>query len=455
MSGAEKYLNWSDFNRVCISRGMPPEIFATLRRAYRTYCEGGTDLTVLKWYFTRWAPWARIIPIQHDSSLDEADGQRKLGPMIMYPSKLLLQGFVCEHKADILWCYGSRGQGKSIASYGIAENWLQSARRWPLSHEFGSPRVYVYGDVNGYVPSEPGWFRCPDWFMVEREDGDFPLLEVYDEVPLALRSGAVSKTQKKWAEKLTRSRHMNVWTIMNMVQAKMASKRGREMDAMTLDRFSGLRQLKERIDDMPIRAFKDIYRKIIPEMRRDDPGLVMTQLNEDQGDAGTWITLYETEKASWFEWRESEKKQKSLMLTAAPWPPECVKQRVEHYAEPILQEANQSLGNEDKEEYWRNMLGIKPSKDNESKMLERICRHILRGAGLEWAAIGEVLNGHEGTKKEKMGGGGTLQRWGHRNKFENCNEKIKEAAEALKSELPPRNKSPVCWGLSVEVIGSV
>jgi hypothetical protein len=79
----------------------------------------------------------------------------------------------------------------------------------------------------------------------------------------------------------------------------------------------------------------------------------------------------------------------------------------------------------------------------------------LRGAGLEWAAIGEVLNGLEGAKKEKMGGGGTLQRWGHRNKFSECNEDIKTAASTLKSELPNRNKSPVCWGLTLEVIGSV
>ena len=454
-SGAEKYLNWTDFNKVCISKGMPPEIFATLRRAYRTYCEGGSDMTQLKWFFTRWAPYARVVPIQADQLLDENDGRRKLGPMILYPSQLLTQGFICEYKPDILFLYGDRGQGKSIASYGIAEQWLHEARKWKLAEEFGHPRIYVYGDVNGYVPSEPGWFRCPEWYMIDRSGAGFPLLEVYDEVPMALRSGAVSKAQKEWAEKLTRSRHFNGWTIMNMVQARMASKRGREMDALTLDRFSGLRQLRERLEDMPIRAFKDIYRLIVPEIRRLDPGLSMTQLNEDQGDAGTWLTLYETQTASWFEWREGKKKSKSLLDSAAPWPPECVLQRVCEYAEPILVKAVASTDDDDKSEYWRQMLGIKPSEDNVEKLRDRICRHILRGAGLEWAAIGEVLNGQEGAKKEKMGGGGTLQRWGHRNKFSKCNEEIKGAAKTLKSELPNRNKSPVCWGLDLEVIGAV
>ena len=51
-----------------------------------------------------------------------------------------------------------------------------------------------------------------------------------------------------------------------------------------------------------------------------------------------------------------------------------------------------------------------------------------------------------------MGGGGTLQRWGHRNKFENTNEAVKDAAKMLKNELPPRNKSPVIYGLGVGVI---
>ena len=453
MSGAEKYLNWGDFNRVCISKGMPPEIFATLRRTYRTYCQGGIDMTTLKWFFTRWAPWAKVVPINSDSLLDEPDGQRKLGPMVLYPSTLLLQGFICEFKPDICFLYGDRGMGKSVASYGMGEIWLIQSRNWKLSKEFGAPRVYVYGDVNGYVPSEPGWFRCPDWYQVNRNAADFPLLEIYDEVPIQLRSGAVSKEQKKWAEKLTRSRHMNVWTIMNMVQARMASKRGREMDALTLDRFSGLRQLRERIEDMPIRAFKDIYRRMVPEIRRHDPGIAMTQLNEDQGDAGTWITLYETQKASWFEWREENKKLKSLMESAAPWPPECVKERAEQLAEPIHAKVMSSLGDDDKEAYWKGILGITPNEDNESKLMNRLCRHLLRGAGLQWAAIGEVLEGEEGTRKEKMGGGGTLQRWGHRNKFSKCNDEIKEAANVLKNEIPPRNKSPVCWGLNIGVIG--
>lgn len=455
-SGAEKYLNWTDFNRVCIEKGMPPEIFATLRRVYRTYTEGGSDITTLRWFYTRWAPYARVVTVGSDGmDDDEGDSRKKRGPMILYPSTLLMQGFCCEFKPDILWCYGDRGMGKSVASYGAGEHWLSEARQWDLSKQFGPPRVYVYGDVNGYVPSEPGWFRCPDWYNIEREAADFPILEIYDEVPFALRSGAVSKAQKQWAEKLTRSRHMNVWTIMNMVQAKMASKRGREMDALTLDRFSGLRQLRERIEDMPIKTFKDIYRKLVPEIRRHDPGIAMTQLNEDQGDAGTWLTLFETKPASWMKWREGLKRTKQLMETAAAWPPECVKQRAEEYGLPILKKAMESIDDADKAEYWRGILGIKPTEGNDSKVQDRISRHILRGAGLEWGAVGEVLNGAEGVSKEKMGGGGTLQRWGHRNKFAKCNDEIKEAALLLKSEIPPRNKSPVCWGLSNEVMGPV
>ena len=46
-------------------------------------------------------------------------------------------------------------------------------------------------------------------------------------------------------------------------------------------------------------------------------------------------------------------------------------------------------------------IELKAPTDNEMKIMERICRHILRGAGLEWAAIGEVLAGEEGTRKEK------------------------------------------------------
>lgn len=452
-TGGEKYLNWDDFNLVCIERGMPPAIFAHLRRIYRTYCAGGTDITTLKWFFSRWCPYSRIIQVVNDATLDEEfDGRKKTPPLILYPSKLLLKGFCCEWKPDILWTYGDRGMGKSVFSYGMGEAWFNEAKEWNLAREFGSPRVYVYGDVNGYVPSEPGWFRCPDWYVVDRDSAGFPLLEIYDEVPLALRSGAVSKAQKKWAEKLTRSRHMNVWTIMNMVQAKMAAKRGREMDALTLDRFSGLRQLRERLDDMPVATFREIYRKLIPEMRRQDPGIAMTQLNEDQGTPGTWLTLYETEPASWLEWREAEKRKRSLMKSAAGWPPECVLFRAKHYAQPILQKIFENIGDQEKVEYWREMLGTKPDEGNESIILERLCRHIMRGAGMEWAAVGEALNGAEGARKEKMGGGGTLQRWGHRNKFENTNEAVKEASKMLKNELPPRNKSPVIYGLGVGVI---
>lgn len=452
-SGGERYLNWADFNRACIDKGMPPEIFATLRRTYRTYVEGGTDLTTLKWFYNRWASWTKIIPVGSDSSIDEKQiGKKKVPPMILYPSGLLERGFICEWKPDILWCYGDRGQGKSVASYGLAERWLESARAWGLSREFGSPRVYVYGDVNGYVPSEPGWFRAPDWYVIERNNADFPLLEVYDEVPLALRSGAVSKAQKQWAEKLTRSRHYNVWTIMNMVQAKMASKRGREMDALTLDRFSGLRQLRERLEDMPVKAFRDIYREMIPTMRRLDPGIAMTQLNEDQGEAGTWLTLYETNPPSWLEWRESEKRKRSLSKSSAPWPPECVLFRAEHYAKPILEEIFKNIEDEEKMDQQKDMLGVKPEEGNEEVIRNRIVRHIMRGAGMEWGAIGEALHGVDGAVKEKMGGGGSLQRWGHRNKFEFTSDSIKGASALLKSELPYRNKSPVIYGMSVEVI---
>ncbi len=452
-----RYTNWKDFGRVAIDKGMPPAIMGQLRRIYTTYCEGGCDLTTLKWFFTKYAPWSRVITVRKDSLLDEdvdtADGRKKTPPLILYESNLLEQGFICEWKPDILFAYGDRGQGKSVFSYGMAERWLEEARKWRRAENFGSPRVYVYGDVNGLVPSEPGWFRCPDWFVVDRQQEDFPLLEVYDEVPLALRSGAVSKASKQWAEKLTRSRHCAVWTIMNMVQAKMAVKRGREMDALTLDRFSGLRQLRERIEDIPVQTFKDAYRKLVPEIRRKDPGISMTQLNEDQGEVGTWLTLYQTKPPSWLEWREHERKEGNLSNTAAPWPPECVLERARHYAKEtfdlIMKDCEKD--NEDKIEEWRDMLGITPTVDKQSQVLDRLVRHICRGAGMEWAAIGEVIDGEKGAAKEKMGGGGNLQRWGHRNKFEDTSEMIQIAAANLKQELPYRNKSPVCWGLSLHL----
>tara|TARA_Y100001972_G_scaffold20734_1_gene24438 strand:+ start:19103 stop:20479 length:1377 start_codon:yes stop_codon:yes gene_type:complete len=452
-TGGERYLNWSDFNVACIERGMPPEIFATLRRSYRTYVEGGTDFTTLRWFFNRYASWSRVIKVGNDKSIDdEPTGKKKTPPMILYPSTLLEKGFICEIKPDILWCYGDRGQGKSVASYGLAERWLAEAKEWNLSKEFGAPRIYVYGDVNGYVPSEPHWFRCPDWYVVDRNDADFPLLEVYDEVPIHLRSGAVSKASKEWAEKLTRSRHLNVWTIMNMVQAKMASKRGREMDTLTLDRFSGLRQLRERLEDMPVKAFRDIYRSIVPEMRRKDPGLAMTQLGEDQGDAGTWLTLYETKPPTWLEWRESLKRKKELGKTAAPYPPECILHRARHYAKPIIDSIYKELDDEEKMEEYRTMLGKKPETENVEIIEDRLVRQIMRGAGMQWAAIGEALYGVKGAKKEKMGGGGSLQRWGHRHKFEITNELIKSAAQNLSFDLPERNKSPVIYGMGVGVI---
>lgn len=441
-------MNWDDFNRVCISRGMPPEIFSQLRRAYRTYCEGGTDLTTLKWFFTRWAPWVKIVKVEADEHLDTY--KKNIAPLVFYPSDLLLKGFLCEIKPDIMWLYGDRGQGKSVASYGIAERWLQAAVQWGLSHEYGPPRVYVYGDVNGYVPNEPGWFRCPDWFQSNRVAADHPLLEVYDEVPIQLRSGAVSKASKEWAEKLTRSRHYNVWTIMNMVQAKMASKRGREMDALTLDRFSGLRQLRERIEDMPLKPLRSAYRQIIPEMKRGDPGLAMTQLNEDQGESGTWLTFYETKKASWFEWREELKKKRSLEDTAAPWPPECVLARLFQLSDEIIKEIGQRLEDEEFCSSIKDTLSIIPTEENLEDVRDRIHRQIMRGAKMEWAAIGEVLYGEDGKNREKMGGGGVLQRWGHRNPFKHCSLAIQNAAEQLKQELPKTNRKPILWISVVE-----
>jgi hypothetical protein len=442
-SGGERYLNWDDFNRVCIARGMPPSIFSQLRRTYRTYCEGGCDLTTLKWFFTRWAPWVVIVSVQADEDLDYI--KKNVPPLVFYPSNLLSQGFCCENLPSIFWAYGDRGQGKSVASYGIAEQWLNEAKEWSLSEEYGSPRVYVYGDVNGYVPNEPGWFRCPDWFQTDRHKAEFPLLEVYDEVPLQLRSGAVSKASKEWAEKLTRSRHYNVWTIMNMVQAKMASKRGREMDALTLDRFSGLRQLRERIEDMPLKALRQAYRKIIPEMRRNDPGLALTQLNEDQGEPGTWLTFYETKTTSWFEWREELKKKRSLAASAAPWPPDCVLQRLFQLSQPIMDEIAKRLDEDDFVMLFNDTLSIIPTEDNLEEVRDRIHRQILRGAKMEWAAIGEVLHGVEARNKEKMGGGGPLQRWGHRNPFKNSPEQIQNAAKILLDEMPITNRKPFLW----------
>ena len=450
-SGGEKFLSWDDFNRACIERGMPPEIFATLRRAYRTYCQGGTDLTTLKWFFNRWASWTKIIPVGRDNTLD-GDGTKNNAPLILYPSRLLEIGFTCEKKCEILWVFGDRGQGKSIFSYGMAETWLNEAKEWKLSFEYGDPRVYVYGDVNGYVPAEPGWFRCPDWFVTDRQEANFPLLEVYDEVPLALRSGAVSKDQKKWAEKLTRSRHYNVWTIMNMVQAKMAAKRGRDMDGLTYDRFSGLRQLRERLEDMPINTFREVYRAIIPEMKRKDPGLAMTQLNEDQGDQGTWLTFYETIPPTWMEWREDLKKSKSLELSGAPWPPECVLLRCNNLAKDEIDLIEKNIEDEEKMAEYHSFIGITPDTENIEQVRERINRQIMRGAGMQWAAISEVLYGKGGAEKERMGGGGPLQRWGHRNKFDNCPERIKILARTLAKELPTRNKKPVLWDLTAGLI---
>ena len=447
-SGGERFLNWDDFNRVCIEKGMPPEIFATLKRTYKTYIQGGTDLTTLKWFFNRWASWSKIIPI----GTDDFDETKKTPPVVLYPSNLLKIGFCCEKKPDILWVYGDRGQGKSIFSYGMAEQWLQEAKEWKLAKEFGSPRIYVYGDVNGYVPAEPGWFRCPDWYTINRNEANYPLLEVYDEVPLALRSGAVSKEQKKWAEKLTRSRHYNVWTIMNMVQAKMTAKRGRDMDALTLDRFSGLRQLRERLDDLPLRAFKEVYKTIIPEMKRNDAGLSMTQLNEDQGESGTWLSFYETKPPSWMKWREDLKKSKALEKTGAPFPPECVLIRCNQLAKEVIEGIEQNLDDDEKSFEIKEWLGIIPTEENMEDVKDRINRHIMRGAGMEWAAISEVLYGINGVAKERMGGGGPLQRWGHRNKFERCPESIKLASSILKSELPTRNKKPVLWDFNNEMI---
>ena len=456
-SGGERFLNWDDFNRACIERGMPPEIFATLKRAYRTFCQGGTDLTTLRWFFTRWASWAKVIPVGADKTLDSTQTGHGHGnrtsPLILYPSKLLTLGFCCEKKPDILWAFGDRGQGKSVASYGMAEIWLQKAINWDLTREYGSPRIYVYGDVNGYVPAEPGWFRCPDWYSASRQDADFPLLEVYDEVPLALRSGAVSKEQKKWAEKLTRSRHYNVWTIMNMVQAKMTAKRGRDMDALTLDRFSGLRQLRERIEDMPLPAFKDVYRAVIPEMRRMDPGLAMTQLNEDQGEPGTWLTFYETIPPSWFEWREDLKKSRSLEVTGAPWPPEAILLRSNILATPIIESIEKSFDDDEAMQGFYDMIGVIPTTENMESVAERLNRQIMRGAGMQWAAIAEALYGPGGAKKERMGGGGPLQRWGHRNKLQDCSAAVKELGTILGSEIPTRNKKPVLWEFNDDLIG--
>jgi hypothetical protein len=449
--------NWTDFNDVATKRGLAPALVEQLRRIHATYINGGCDLTAVRWFFTRYAPWARVMAVGSDSVLeDQADGQRKPAPVILYPSTLLIDSFCCEAKPDILWVYGDRGGGKSVFTYGMAEAWLDSARTWLLCEKWGSPRIYVYGDAQGLVPSEPGWFRCPDWFVVARNSPDFPLLELYDEVPLGLRAGGVSKETKAWAEKLTRSRHYHVWTVMNMVQAKMATKRGRDMDALTLDRFSGLRELRERIDDLPLTQFKEVWRRTVPNIRRFDPGLAMTQINEDQGEPGTWLTLYETVPPSWLEWREAELKTGDLLETAAPWPPEAVHQRSKQYAEGILKKAQkQCAGEPTLAEEWKAMLGASIESDgSEQKATDRIMRHIMRGAGMEWAAIGEVLAGDDGVEGEKMGGGGSLQRWGHRNKLDDCSDLIIEAATMLNEELPVRNRSPVCWGLTLHLMGA-
>ena len=397
----------------------------------------------LTWMWTRYAPWANLVFVSIE---DEDQFDKRAAPIILYPSELLSKAFCTEMKPDILWCYGDRGMGKSVFSYGMAEFWLNEARSWRLSEIWGSPRVYVWGDVAGVVPSESGWFRCPDWFVVDRQQPGFPLLEVYDEVPMALRAGGISKATKQWAEKLTRSRHCQIWTIMNMVQAKMATKRGREMDALTLDRHSGIRQLQERIADMPIRQLKSVWREVVPRIGKMDPGLALTQLSEEQGEAGTWLTQHITKPPSWLEWREYEKRRGDLMESCAPWPPEAVLQRVHHYAKPIADSAYKDCkDNEEKSEHWKSMIGIIPKPDENSKTIERISRQILRGAGLEWAAVAEVLSAPEEPERNMSS---RLQRWGHRYPFSECNEAIVEASGILQSEIPIRNSSPVCWGLA-------
>ena len=442
-----KYTNWSDFTIQATDRGLPPAIIEQLRRSLTTYKAGGLDKMTVRWMWKRYAPWTKLVFVNLEENVDDYE-DRRAPPVVLYPSDLLEKAFCCEGKPDIMWCFADRGHGKSVASYGLAESWLNAARTWRMSEQWGQPRVYVWGDVAGIVPSEAGWFRCPSWFVVDRQTPSFPLLEVYDEVPMALRAGGVSKATKQWAEKLTRSRHCHIWTVMNMVQATMASKRGREMDALTLDRHSGIRQLNERIKDMPIRQLRAVWREVIPDIGRMDPGLAMTQLSLEQGEPGTWLTLYETKTASWFEWREYEKKNGDLMGSCAPWPPEAVLQRASQLAEPIIESAfKQCKDNEEKSEEWKSMIGTKPSPDERTKCNDRVCRQILRGAGLEWAAVAEVISCPEPPEKNLPS---SLQRWGHRYSFSDCSEAILEAADILSKEIPSRNTSPVCWGMNLQ-----
>ena len=130
-------------------------------------------------------------------------------------------------------------------------------------------------------------------------------------------------------------------------------------------------------------------------------------------------------------------------------------QRATQLAKPIIESAfKQCKDDDEKANEWKSMIGIKPNPASPTKGIDRVCRQILRGAGLEWAAVAEVISlpEHSAAAREPPAQNfpSSLQRWGHRYPFSECSEAIIEAAETLGAEIPPRNTSPVCWGLTLQ-----
>ena len=124
-----KYTNWSDFTHQATDRGLPPAIVEQLQRSLTTYKAGGLDRMTVRWMWKRYAPWASLVFVNLEDSIDNMD-DRRAAPIVLYPSDLLRDAFCTEQKPDIMWCYGDRGHGKSVASYGLAEHWLEQARKW-------------------------------------------------------------------------------------------------------------------------------------------------------------------------------------------------------------------------------------------------------------------------------------------------------------------------------------
>ena len=215
---------------------------------------------------------------------------------------------------------------------------------------------------------------------------------------------------------------------MNMVQAKMAAKRGREMDGITLDRHSGIRQLQERIEALCSPLLRTVYRQQVPLIKRSDPCLVLTQLSREQGQPGTWITNYQSSGPSWSKERDHCIRDGSALASAAPWPPEAVLAAASKAATTQLKAA--SKRNQEIKDTWTKQLGY-PLDDPRSH--NRAVRVILRAAGIQFDAIAEILGGNEPSYRA----------WSRRNR-DQPGELI-AAGSTLALEIPPRNRKPVLF----------